>query len=289
MGWKALLLPMFVMVVIFRHFVLEAIRLSEFTYLLMQQKLLALFFTICCLSAANAQKFPEHQEPDEPRNKGKAILLQMSFSSHIPAGDMADRFGHNLAVGGGLEYLTENNWIWGAEGHYFFGNKVNEDPLAIIRTDAGDIIGNNMLIASVVLRQRGGYLGVVGGKLLVFNSEKRSGLRFTLGAGMLRHHIRLQDDSRTVTQITGDYKKGYDRLTGGIALQQFIGWQHLGSQRRSNWMLGLEFNQGFTSTLRDWDFSERRKLDGSRLDLRFGIRAAWALPFYQKKASEIFY
>jgi hypothetical protein len=277
------------MVVFFHIFVTAVIGFSALTIPLMQHKLLSLFFSICCFSTVFAQKFPEHQEPDEPRNKGKAILLHMAFASHIPAGDMADRFGNNLAAGGGLEFITENNWILGAEGHFLFGNKVHEDPLAVIRTDAGDIIGNNMLIASVVLRQRGGYLGVVGGKLLTFNAEKRSGLRLTLGAGLLRHRIRVQDDSRTVTQITGDYAKGYDRLTGGLALQQFIGWQHLGSQRRSNWMLGLEFNQGFTNTLRDWDFTERRKLDGSRLDLRFGIRAAWTLPFYQKKASEIFY
>ena len=254
----------------------------------MPYKLLVLFLATCCLSAANAQKFPEHQEPDEPRNKGKAILLHMSFAGHIPGGDLGSRFGRNLAFGGGLEYIMANNWIFGAEGHYLFGNTVKEDPLAIIRTDAGDIIGNNMLVASVVLRQRGLYLGAVGGKLLTF-SDKRSGLRLTFGAGLLRHRIRLQDDSRTVTQITGDYAKGYDRLTGGLALQQFVGWQHLGSQRRSNWMLGFEFNQGFTQSLRDWDFTERRKLDGGRIDLRIGIRAAWTLPFYQKKSSEIFY
>ena len=254
----------------------------------MLHKLLFFFIASCCLSTANAQKFPEHQAPNEPRNKGKAILLQMSFAAHIPGGDMASRFGRNLAFGGGLEHITANNWIFGAEGHYLFGSTVKEDPLAIIRTDEGDIIGNDMLVASVVLRQRGFYAGAVGGKLLTF-SDKRSGLRLTFGAGLLRHYIRVQDDTRTVTQITGDYLKGYDRLTGGLALQQFVGWQHLGSQRRSNWMIGLEFNQGFTHSLRDWDFTERRKLDGSRIDLRIGIRAAWALPFYQKKASEIFY
>jgi hypothetical protein len=254
----------------------------------MLHKLLIILFTTCCFSALHAQKFPEHTEPDEPRNKGKAILLQLSFAAHLPGGDMADRFGENLAFGGGVEYITSNNWIFGVEGHSLFGSKVKEDPLEIIRTDEGDIIGSDQLLASVVLRQRGLYVGAVGGKLLTF-SEKRSGIRLTFGAGMLRHRIRIQDDTRTVTQIRGDYRKGYDRLTSGLALQQFIGWQHLGAQRRSNWMIGFEFNQGFTQSMRDWDFSAMRKLSESRLDLRFGIRAAWALPFYQKKASEIFY
>lgn len=43
-------------------------------------------------------------------------------------------------------------------------------------------------------------------------------------------------------------------------------------------MIGFEFNQGFTKSLRDWDFTERRKLDGNRIDLRFGIRATWTIP-----------
>ena len=109
------------------------------------------------------------------------------------------------------------------------------------------------------------------------------------GAGLLRHWIRIQDDNSSVTQLTGDYKKGYDRLTGGLALSQFIGWQSLAADRRSNWLIGLEFNEGFTNTLRDWDFNERRKLDESRLDIRIGLRVAWTLPFYQGKSEEIYY
>lgn len=225
---------------------------------------------------------------EEARNKGKAILLHLTFGAHLPVADMASRFGIDGNFGLGLEYLTDNNFIIGAEGHYFFGTKVKEDPLAILRTPDGDIIGNNRLIASVAMRERGYYVGGMVGKLFAFN-EKRSGIRLTLGAGLLRHWIRIQDNENNAAQLTGDYKKGYDRLTGGLGLNQFVGWQNLAPDRRSNWLIGLEFNQGFTNTLRDWDFSERRKLDEKRFDLRVGLRVAWTLPFYQGKADEIFY
>ena len=92
-----------------------------------------------------------------------------------------------------------------------------------------------------------------------------------------------------MTQITGDYQKGYDRFTGGLALNQFIGWQHVGKTRHVNFTIGIECNQGFTNTLRDWDFNEMRKLDESRLDLRFGLRVSWILPFYMTKSDEIYY
>lgn len=244
---------------------------------------------ICVFGVSNlvAQNFPEHPDESE-RNKGKAILVHLAFGAHQPFGDMADRFKWDANFGGMLEFATNNNYLLGVEGYYMFGSNVKEDPLAILRTPEGDIIGNNRLVASVVLRERGYYTGALIGKLFTFN-EKRAGLRVTLGAGLLRHWIRVQDDNSSVTQLTGDYKKGYDRLTGGLALNQFIGWQNLAANRRSNWLIGLEFNEGFTNTLRDWDFTEMRKLDQSRLDLRIGLRVAWTLPFYTGNAEKIYY
>ncbi|HRI58218.1 MAG TPA: hypothetical protein PK228_00765 [Saprospiraceae bacterium] len=244
---------------------------------------------ICTLSVAFASGQVRPAPPnDEAGNKGKAILLHLLFGFHLPAGDMADRFGPDASFGLATEYLTTKNFILGAEGQYFFGSKVNEDPLAILRTPEGDIIGKDRLLASVALRKRGYYFGGLVGKLFTFN-EKRAGIRLTFGAGYMRHWIRIQDDNSSVTQLTGDYKKGYDRLTGGLALNQFIGWQNLAPDGRSNWLIGLEFNEGFTNTLRDWDFNDMRKLDDSRLDLRIGLRVAWTLPFYQGPPEEIFY
>ncbi len=236
---------------------------------------------------AAAQKFKAHAE-ENVRNQGRAVLGHVTFGTHWPGGDLQKRFGQDANFGLGLELISAKNFIIGAEGHYLFGGKAKEDPLAILRTPDGDIIGNDQYIATVQLKERGYYIGGLIGKLIPFGA-KRSGLRITLGAGLLRHKIRLQDDTQSVGAITGAYAKGYDRLTGGIALNEFIGWQHLGAQRRSNWLIGLEFNQGFTKSLRDWDFSERRKLDGGRKDLRFGLRIAWTLPFYLDNADKIYY
>ena len=235
-----------------------------------------------------AQKFPEHDEVAEPRNKGKLISLHFSLGAHLPAGDIAHRFGMNGAFGGGVEFMTDNSFFIGAEAQAIYGGNVKEDPLAILRTPDGYIIGNDRAIASVALRERGLYIGGSVGKLFPVKGT-RKGLRFSAGAGWLQHRIKLQDNRSVLTQITGDYLKGYDRLTGGFALNQFIGWQQLGDQRRSNWLIGLELVQGLTETRRDWDFNDRKKLSGKRLDLLIGIKAAWTLPFYQTPGGEIIY
>ena len=220
--------------------------------------------------------------------KSKAVLAHFALGGHLPAGDLADRFGVNASLGAGAEFITSKNWVFGLEGAFLFGSKVKEDPLAILRTPSGDIIGNDRTLAITRFQERGLYVGATVGKLVTFD-EERAGLRLTFGGGWAQHSIKVVDDSRNLVQVRGDYKKGYDRLTGGPALQQFIGWQHLGYGRDVSWLIGFEFNQAFTQTRRDWDFSEMRKLEGNRLDLRFGIRAAWTLPFYTGNAEEIYY
>lgn len=237
----------------------------------------------------NFGKFPEHNEPGEPRNKGNAFLFHVSFGGHLPGKDMAARFGLNGAYGGGIEFLTESNFFIGVEGEGLFGAKVHDDPIANLRAPDGTIIGNDRAIASVALRERGLYLGGNLGKMFTFIKDERKGLRVSVGAGWLQHRILIQDNRKVLTQVTGDYRKGYDRLTGGPALNEFIGWQELGKYRRSNFMIGFEFNQGFTQSLRDWDFNEMKKLTGKRLDLRFGLKFAWTLPFYMTKSEEIYY
>lgn len=254
----------------------------------MHLKLYVTIGLLFCCALLSAQRHREHPPAQEPRNKGKAILLHIALATHLPGGDLADRFGQDGGFGLGLEWLTEINLLIGLEGQYYFGNTVHEDPLAILRTPEGDLIGKDQLLASVPLRERGWYVGGLVGKLFPVK-DLRSGLRVTLGAGLTQHEIRVQDDQSALTQITGDYAKGYDRLTGGLALQQFVGWQNLAKNRLTNWMIGFEFNQGFTNTLRDWDFTERRKLDARRLDLRFGIRATWTIPFYIGGAENIYY
>jgi hypothetical protein len=228
-------------------------------------------------------------EYDESNNKGGALLFNFNFGSHLPAADMAKRFGQDMSIGGGLEYITNNNFIFGVQGHYLFGTNVKEDPLALIRTPDGDIIGIDQGLANVALRERGFYLGTTFGKLLIFNEKKRSGLRVTGGLGYMQHKIRLQDNNNTVPLVSGEYEKGFDRLAAGLTANEFIGWQHMGANRRTNWYMGFDFVQGFTKTQRDWDFSSRQKLDGTRLDLRFGVRIGWILPFYKQPAEQIYY
>ncbi len=233
------------------------------------------------------------QAQDGRLNKGHALLPHISYAVQEPGGDLIDRYGTNFNIGLGIDYLTsEKNWILGFAGGYIFGQDVKTDVLAGLRTPDGNIIGNDRSYVDIQTRQRGFYAGMHVGKIISLSSlNPRSGIRFTVGAGLLQHKIRIQDAPFTsVPQLSDKYKKGYDRLTNGLALQQFIGYQLLSANRLVNFYAGFELTQGFTRSRRDFDFDTRQKDDADRLDLLFGFRLGWILPFYfGQEADEVYY
>lgn len=227
------------------------------------------------------------------QNKGTGILFKFGLGGQIPGGDLEDRFGANMNFGSGLEVITEkSNLLFGIEGYYLFGNTIKENSLASLLTPEGFIIAENGEYADIQPRERGFYLGAMIGKLFSLSKNNpRSGIRVTLGTGLLQHQIRIQDDPvRFVPQLSQAYKKGYDRLTNGLAINEFVGYQLLSANKRINFYLGFEFTQGFTQSRRDFDFDTRTADTQKRFDSLMGIRAGLILPFYVGKGvAEIYY
>jgi hypothetical protein len=228
-----------------------------------------------------------------PQNVGTGILAKFSLGGQVPGGDLAARFGPNMNFGGGLDLITkESNFLFGLEGYYLFGNSINENVLSNLAASEGAVIAADGGYADIQLRERGFYIGAMAGKLFSLSTKNpRSGIRLTVGAGLLQHQIRIQDDPfRYVPQLRENYKKGYDRLTNGLAFNQFVGYQVLSMNKRVNFYIGLEFTQGFTQSRRDFNFDTRTSDTKNRFDTLTGVRAGWILPFYVgKSAAEIYY
>ncbi len=226
-------------------------------------------------------------------NKGNAVLAKVSFAGQMPGGNLQDRFGNSLSFGLGADIITnDKNWILGLEGFYIFGTQVKEDVLASLRTPQGEIIGNDRSYADIQLRERGYYVGLLAGKMFIIPSkEKRSGVRVTVGGGLMQHKIRIQDDPvRQVPQLLGEYRKGYDQLSNGLALNQYIGYQMLSNDGKINFTAGFEFTQGFTKNRRNYSYNLMAQDTTDRMDLLYTFRVTWILPFYFGRGTdEIFY
>lgn len=236
-------------------------------------------------NSASAQ-LPRYYQQQEKNNEGNILTANIIFGAHKSAGDLADRFGNHLSTGLGMDFITHKDWLLGAQGIFYFGSDVKENVIASLETD-GLIFGGIGDIASIELRQRGIQFEGHVGRIFRLNAKKRSGIRTTIGGGFYQHKVRIQDDPVvSVPQLDKNYKKGYDRLSNGFGFTQFIGYQHLGSMRRANFIIGIELTEAFTKNRRSFNYDTRSTDDKSRLDLVVGIRAAWLLPFYLGETAE---
>lgn len=224
-------------------------------------------------------------------NEGVILAVPLTYGFQVPGGDLSDRFGVNFNTSSGLQLFFKSNWMLELEGQFLFGQKVRTDVIAGLRSPEGYIFSDDGGPADVKLRERGFWAGASIGKLFsLVPDNPRSGLRVSFGAGMLQHKIRIQDDPQAyVPALRPDYKKGYDRLSNGLALKEFIGYQHFSLHRRVNFYAGFEFMQGFTQSRRDWNTDQMTTENDPRFDLLFGIRLGWVLPFYLGSGDEAIY
>lgn len=220
------------------------------------------------------------------------VHISFEYGVQFPQGDLSERFGTNFNLGSQLEVLEMANlWHAGIKGYYLFGSDVKQDVVANLRTPEGFIIGNDRSPASVFLRERGFFIGPYVGKIFRMSQvHAQSGIKVSAGVGLLQHKVRVQDDSGTVTQLTGDYLKGYDRLSNGAAFYAFLGYQHLAANKRLNFLAGFDLTYSSTKNRRDYNFDEGRKDDATYSDLLLGFRVGFILPITTgEKASSIYY
>ncbi|MCF8275772.1 MAG: hypothetical protein K9J17_03475 [Flavobacteriales bacterium] len=251
-------------------------------------------FTLFCL-LFSASIFAQDDPKNDTMVKDSAVgsvLFRVSYAAQIPIGDYADRFGFTNNIGASIAYRTKSNWIFSLGGHYIFGTSVvgKDSLLASLITSSNIIIGKGGEQAYVDISQMGYMVNFQFGKIFPWVSPNpNSGFMFTVGGGFMEHWIRYKAQSNDVPQILGDYKKGYDRLTNGIIIQEFIGYNFQGSTRLLNFYGGLEFTQGFTGNRRSYDIPTRSVKNDKYLDILIGFRVGWMMPFYKRNQDKYYY
>ncbi len=217
--------------------------------------------------------------------------ISINYGYFIPKNDMATRFGNSSIIGFNFTRKTKQNWIWGYDINYHFGNKLNESNiLDSLRNERGRIISSSGNYADVRLFQRGisTYLKI--GKLFpVIGPNKNSGILVTAGAGFLQHKIRIEVIDNNVPELNDDYKKGYDRLTNGVAFNEFIGYWHMSNNRLINFYVGADLTQSFTQSRRDFDFFSQTKDVQKRKDYLMGLKFGLILPLYKRMPKEFYF
>ncbi len=211
--------------------------------------------------------------------------LTINAAFQLPAGDLVERFGSNLRIGGGFNYLSfKNFWFYGLDAHFLFGQTVKEDVLKTLRTTEGAILSDIGSYADVFLRQRGFQMQATVGKIfaLADNGNKIKGIRLAFGVGFLQHRIKIQDQSKAVAALFSPYTEGYDRLTNGVALSQSIGYQIISRDKTLNIYVALESSQAFTKNRRGFNFDTRTRDDAQRIDILYGVTVGLSVPIFSR-------
>lgn len=213
------------------------------------------------------------------------ILFDVHLGTGIPASDLKTRFGQTQILGGGISYLPASiRLTFGLKFSYLFGSDVKEDVLKPFRTSQlAQVIGSDGYLADVQLKMRGYYGQFYTGSIIPLGSQlkARHGIKWQLGVAYLSHKIRIQDDSRSVTQFNTEFKKGLDRFTSGFSIVPFIGYEYLGVNGKVNLYAGFEPQIGFTQSRRSYNYDTNATEIGiTRKDILLSFKIGWYLPFY---------
>jgi len=214
------------------------------------------------------------------QNSKRINLLEFKYGFHLPLGDLADRFGSASDIGITLQSIhAESRLFFGIEGMYIFGNNVKEDVLAQLRAFDGSIIGIDGLPGDINLKERGFYIGVNAGKIFptTSNKNKLTGIRAQIGAGLLQHKIRVQDNAETVIALTKEYLPGYDRLTNGPAIHLGLGYHYQSPGNNFHFHIMGDLYGARTASRRDFDFASGQYMDEKRTDLSGGVSIAYVV------------
>ncbi|HBS87566.1 MAG: hypothetical protein A2W91_00130 [Bacteroidetes bacterium GWF2_38_335] len=218
-------------------------------------------------------------------------MFTIDYSIQIPRGSINERYDANSTIGASFRVKLKSNLMLGFRGQYLFGGKVNDSTLfQHILPSGGRFINIFGEEASVIVSERGFYFaGEIGKVIPVFKHGKNSGILLQATAGLLQYKTRIDNDGNNVPQILNDYKKGYDRLTNGLCISEFVGYQYIGKSQIANFYFGFEFYQAWTQCRRNINFDVMAPDTEKKKDYLYSFRVGWIIPLYKRSVDNVYY
>ncbi len=222
----------------------------------------------------------------------RLATLEVTYRGGLPGEDLGQRFGYLSCMGLQSSIKFANNFYLSGGVQVLFGDVVKEnDVLRHIAEQGGLLIGNTGVLTGYRINATGWLVPLSIGKIFpIFPGHNpNSGVYVEIGGQYLRHRLGFQSYDDDVVQITGDYRKGYDRLTAGFGLRQSVGYTFFDPKGYVNFSIGLDLSQSFTRGQRTIQFDTGLPDDTPRLDLLTGLRASWTFPLYQRAPDRSYY
>lgn len=250
-----------------------------------------IFFRITLFFLLNVVLMQGFSQSKNHRDSSESIpFIRFQYAHLLPSGDFEETFDNSNSVGGAFGFKTASNFQFEIEGNFMFGSRIKRpDLLSSITNQRGDITDSEGELVKIIYDLRGFSVFASAGRLFTLkNTNPNSGILTQVGVGYLQHKILIDYRDGDVFQLSDKMLKGFDRLHSGLALKQFIGYQHFGIKNMYNFYLGFELQQGFTKNRREYNYDTQSFDKGQKFDLLYGFRVGWSIPV-RERASEDFY
>ena len=220
-------------------------------------------------------------------------FLTPNFYYHFSGADLRKEFGNNLSIGTDICLKTKSNWSIDFGFKYYFNGSVDsllvDNTIKHITAQMSD--GRRIFISQsgkasngIQVDFRGLSFHLQGGKVFPVSKKFRnSGIWLRMGMGVMQHYLYIKnpEDEDFVPALSPEYRKGYDRLTLGFSLNQFIGYMHLTKKNLLCFYGGVEFAEIFAKRQREYDFNLMQKDNSKLFESLIGIKIGWIIPLYK--------
>ena len=223
------------------------------------------------------------KKPPAHRNN---LMLCFHYGRQTPMGDLANRFGSSNTLGATLLYKFSKNFQIQFSFNTLFSGKVKENNVLDSLIKQGNyLVDINGQYAEVKMYERGILWHVDVGKIIPISTFNRnSGILVTAGAGYMQHKIKFTFQKTVLPQLENGNFRGYDRLTGGLMWRGFVGYQRIDPKKMLSFMIGIEYMQGFTKSIRGYNYDTRMADTQNRNDILFGLKAGLMVTLAGKTA-----
>ncbi len=244
--------------------------------------LIILFSTICLAQ--------DEEEVNSKELVREGFLFGFNATPSFTGADLNKRFGMIMQFGPSILYKSRENWISGISYNVMFGRTMNEPVGGNLINNQGNVIGNDGFIADIQPSMSGFNIQFQTGKLIKTMKKNRdSGILLMGGVGFMQHKIRLRNSFDTTPQLTGNYLKGYDKLTNGLMLSQTISFFKIDKRKLFNYQIGVDLGQGFTRNRRNFNFDTLSAEDDLRFDFLVGLKFSIYIPLNMSAQDEYYY
>ncbi|MEJ6754754.1 MAG: hypothetical protein QNK57_06220 [Flavobacteriales bacterium] len=228
------------------------------------------------------------------KNKDSVIyfpFISISLAIQSPQGDLANNFGVNSNIGLSLGWKNKKNQTFELNYNFIHSENVkNTSVLDHLINDQGWIINQYGEENLFLMYHRGGLISLDMGKVYnIIGPNPNSGIFLKGGIGAMYHKIRIENQENLIPQLKKEYLKYYDRLTVGLLLKQYIGYQNMSNNKLVNFTIGIEAIEGFSRGMRDYQIDLMGPYTENKFDIYLGIRAGWFFPVLRKNPNEFYY